>query len=656
MKKLIPVLALLATVAIYFPGLGGELVFDDRANLAPVFSWHAGETSWQQVVFENGAGPLGRPLSMASFLANAALTGDSPLGMKAGNLLLHLATGMLLLLLLRGLAARDRRLNNHESWLPLVLTAAWLLHPLMVGTVLYVVQRMAILSALFIIATMLAYLHGRTRIEQGRTTSGTLWLFLGVPTLVALAAFSKENGLLAPLLCGVIEWAYFAPRQGAFRPRQVRLFLVAFVAMPVLAALAILALKPELYFAGYANRSFGPADRLLTQSRVLFDYAGKTFLPAGPNFSIFRDDYSLSSDLFSPPTTAFAILGWMLLVGAAMKLRRSIPGFSAGIGIFLVGHLMESSIFPLLIYFEHRNYLPAIGLLWATAALLAAAAPRVSRYMDHPKPVLFGGIAAILIVLAGATYSRSHVWSSNEKLVRQSLRAYPDSRHARMEIQRIELAKMFPNFGEVRAHSEHLTALEKTSTQAIGLVGLIRLDCILEQRADPDRIEALFQLAPEAFEADLYRSLEMLANTVNRVSCENMTPPKLAKGLIRLVENSELPDHVSLVWRTRFLAARLFYEAESPEKALEQAEHAFEASDRDPAVGMMIVGLRINLGRIKYASDLLEKLKALIPESDSQGQQLIDAYEAAINQSLLEDFRPSPNTWLNLQPEADNEQ
>jgi len=656
MKKFIPMLALLATVAVYLPGLGGEFVFDDRANLAPVFSWHAGETSWQHLVFENGAGPLGRPLSMASFLANAALTGESIRGMKAGNLLLHLTTGMLLFLLLRRLAARDRRLSKHESWLPLVLTAVWLLHPLMVGTVLYVVQRMAILSALFMIATMLVYLHGRTRIDQGRTTSGALWLFLGVPILTTLAALSKENGLLAPLLCGVLEWAYFAPRQGASRPRQVRLFLAAFIAVPISAALALLVLKPEFYFAGYANRPFGPIERLLTQSRVLFDYAGKIFLPAGPGLSIFRDDYSVSNSLFGPPTTAFAILGWMLLVGAAIKLRQRIPGFSVGVGIFLVGHLMESSIFPLLIYFEHRNYLPAIGLLWAAAALIAAAAPWISGYMDHPRPVLFGGIAAILIVLAGATYSRSHVWSSNEKLVRQSLRAYPDSRHARMEIQKIEMAKITPDFAEVRAHSQHLTTLQKPSTRAIGLAGHIQLDCILEQQVDPARVESLFELAPDSIEADLYRSLEMLANTVNRLSCENMNPPELAEGFIRLVENSGLPDDLNLVWRIRFLAARLFYEAGNPEKALEQAEHAFEASHQNPAVGMMVVGLKINLGHFDSASDLLEEVKTLIPESDRQGQQLIEGYEAAINQRLLEDFRPSPNTWLNLQPEADNEQ
>ena len=656
MTKLLLFPLLLITAAVYLPGLNGELIFDDHANLEPIRLWLAGDISWQQVVFGNASGPLGRPISMASFVANAAISGDSALGLKVGNLILHLLCGTLLFYFLTALTPRDRNLASHIKWAPLIVTAAWLLHPLMVGTVLYVVQRMAILSALFMLAALLTYVYGRKRIEKGSISSGSIWIFIGVPAFSLLATLSKENGLLAPLLCGVIEWAYFIPRAGSHRPVPARIFLGAFVVLPVAAALLLLVMQPGFYLDSYANRPFGPVERLLTQSRVLFDYAGKIFLPAGPGLSIFRDDYSVSTGLFSPPTTAFAIAGWLLIVGAAIKLRRSIPGFSAGIGIFLVGHLMESSIFPLLIYFEHRNYLPAVGLLWAAAALIAPAAPRISEYMDHPRPVLFGGIAAILIVLAGATYSRSHVWSSNEKLVRQSLRAYPDSRHARMELQRIEMAKTTPDFAEVRAHSQHLTMLERPSTRAIGLAGLIRLDCILEQRADPDRTEALFQLAPEAFEADLYRSLEMLVNTVNRISCENMTPPELAEGLIRLVENSGFPDGLYLVWRIRFLAARLFYEAGNPERALKHAERAFEASDRDPAVGMMVVGLRINLGRFDSASDLLEDVKALIPKSDRQGQQLIDTYEAAINQRLLEDFRPGPNTPINFQLETDDEQ
>ena len=303
---------MLVALLAYWPGLSGALIFDDLANLEPLRLWLADEVSWQHVLFGNESGPLGRPLSMASFLANVSITGDSVWWLKFGNLALHLITGGVLFAFFSALAPRDPQLRQYAYWVPGVLAALWLLHPFMVGTVQYVVQRMAILSALFMIATILAYLHGRTRIEQGRTASGMLWLFLGVPILTALAALSKENGLLAPLLCGVLEWAYFAPRTGASRPRQVQLFLAAFIAAPLLAALTLLILNPEFYFAGYANRPFGPIERVLTQSRILFDYLGNIVLPNANDFSLFKDNYKVSTGVFSPPTTGLAIVAWLM--------------------------------------------------------------------------------------------------------------------------------------------------------------------------------------------------------------------------------------------------------------------------------------------------------------------------------------------------------
>ena len=77
--KRLAVLAALVLVAVvaYLPGLSGELIFDDRANLEPVRLWIEDQTEWQQVVFDNQSGPLGRPVSMASFVINAAISGDS---------------------------------------------------------------------------------------------------------------------------------------------------------------------------------------------------------------------------------------------------------------------------------------------------------------------------------------------------------------------------------------------------------------------------------------------------------------------------------------------------------------------------------------------------------------------------------------------------
>ena len=653
LKFLSSVLVILIAILAYWPGLGGELILDDRANLEPLRLWLAGEISWQQVVFGNGSGPLGRPLSMASFLANVSLTGDSVWWLKFGNLALHLLTGGVLYAFLSRLALRDPQLRQYAYWVPGVAAALWLLHPFMVGTVLYVVQRMAILSALFMIATMLAYLHGRTRIEQGRTTSGTLWLFLGVPILTALAALSKENGLLAPLLCGVLEWAYFTPRTGASRPRQVRLFLAGFVAVPLLAALALLVLKPEFYFAGYANRPFGPIERILTQSRILFDYLGSIVLPNGTNFSLLKDDYKVSTGLFSPPTTGLAILAWLMILALAIKVRRAVPGFSAGVGIFVVGHLMESTIFPLLLYFEHRNYLPAIGVVWSAAAVIAWLYPRIASVMDNPREILGGALILLFVALTAATYARSTVWQSAERLALQSLQSSGDSRHVRMELARIALAKPVPDVQAARTHARHLTTLERSSTRLIGHLMQLVVDCQHSQVADPKTVGKAFAITPDTMEADLFHAIDVLTNVTSRLECKNLRPEALASYLADLADTSSLPENYKLIWRIRFNSSKLFYQSGNLPSAHEQAAQAWRASN-DNSVGMMLVGLEINRRQFDSASALLKELKVLIPTSDRKGQHLIDTYEAAINQRLLEDFRPGPSTLLNLEPETDH--
>ena len=63
-----------------------------------------------------------------------------------------------------------------------------------------------------------------------------------------------------------------------------------------------------------------------------------------------------------------------------------------GILFFLAGHALESSIFPLEIYFEHRNYLPAVGL----ALALVSGLMQLERTMlQTPARLLLVGLVVI---------------------------------------------------------------------------------------------------------------------------------------------------------------------------------------------------------------------------------------------------------------------
>lgn len=627
MKIVLLLLALLLlAVGVYLPGLSGDFMFDDLANLAPVEKWAAGELAWREVVFTNHSGPLGRSFSMLSFLANVAVLDTSAWSLKLGNLLIHLVVGVLLFLFIRMLASRDSHFAPHGQWLALALTALWLLHPMMVSTVLYVVQRMAMLSALFILAAMLAYLYGRVRIEAGNRRSGTLWLFIAVPLLTTLAALSKENGLLAPLLCGVLEWVYFAPKQGRRRPWQARLFVAAGIAFPVVGAVLLFVVHPEFFLAGFDNRPFGPVERVMTQSRVLFDYIGGLLLPVGSSFSLFRDDYVVSQSLFTPWTTALAWLAWIVIAWMAVALRRSIPGFSAGVGIFIVGHGMESSIFPLLIYFEHRNYLPSIGLLIALASLFLVGGRWAAERMRSPRPIFVSATILILIVMAAATHARAWVWQSNELLARQSLEKYPDSRFMRMEMATIEMNKGPEGVPIAREHYRYLSDADRASSRFIGEIAQIAVDCFSDQKTKVTEIDHAFSIEVEAIESDVEKAIMSLADIIQSRNCKNLGPHQLGSKLSSWLDLSSLDPGVAPIWRLRYQIARLYLAAGQPERALKEANRAWTTGKAELPVGMLIAGLNVQLGNEVAAQKILDSLELRIPKTDRTGRMLLEEY------------------------------
>jgi len=193
----------LAALLVYLPGLSGPLFFDDKPALTAneLVKIDGGAfDEWRAAAFSSHSGLLRRPIAMLTFAANHALAGGfSPAALKAANLAIHFASAGLLyafsLLLLRALGLG--RTPAVQQLTALTAAGIWLLHPLHVSTVLYTVQRMAQLSTFFVLAGLLLFTRYRRRWAEVGATAGevlaaALWLLL----LTALAALSKENGIL----------------------------------------------------------------------------------------------------------------------------------------------------------------------------------------------------------------------------------------------------------------------------------------------------------------------------------------------------------------------------------------------------------------------------------------------------------------------------
>jgi len=623
-RLLLPLLITLAAL-VYLPGLSGEFIFDDTGNFENLQRWADGRIGWQPVVLDHPAGPLGRPLAMATFLASTAVSGVDPFAFKLTNLLLHLVTGLVVFLVVQRLARREPALARRAEIAAIAITAIWLLHPMMVSTVLYAVQRMAILAALFMLLAILAYLHGRTLLDDGHTRRGTLWIFAGVPILTALGALSKENALLAPLICAMIELTlYPAPISG--RPKVVRLFLVFGGLLPVIAALVLFIVKPGFFLDGFENRPFTLLERLMTQGRVLFDYTGQLLLPRGPQMSLFRDDYVVSTGLFQPWTTMLAWIGWTTIVGVAWYVRRTIPGFTAGIAIFLIGHAMESSIFALLIYFEHRNYFPAAGLFFAIASVLAYAYSTLQPTSPNMPKVFYAAIIGILVLLSGATFSRSTVWSSNETLLAQSLDHYPDSRTTRMELAQIQMNESPPQLEAAQSHYGYLLQDDRSSTRIIGAAGLLASACYANQESGVKLLKEQADGPIKTIEADVLSALTGLSMIILNSPCRGVEAGELAAVLSSMLDRTYLGAESKAVWQLRFRAAQLYASVNMNDEAITQLELAMLADNWDPPVGLLMLDLQIEAGNIKYAERILESLRQRISPFDVEGQLILERY------------------------------
>jgi len=399
-----------ACILAYANGLGGDFLFDDFQNIVDNPALQAitrGTTDWLNVAFLTGSGVLRRPISMLSFGLNVTAFGMDPFAFKLVNLAIHLANGLLLYALFRRIVARLFVAEQEASAaraIALIACAAWLLHPLQVSSVLYVVQRMNQLATLFTLLGLLCYAEGRLCMLRGER--GLAAAIAGTCAFGLLGALSKENGALTVAYALLIEFTCFrfdaAPRER----RSLQAFFWLVVALPIALFTLYLALHPA--YLSYSRNGFTLSTRLLSEARVLCDYLVWIFVPLPAFMSMFHDDIKVSGGLFTPPTTALSIAFLIALVVVAWRLRRRFPALAFGVGWFLLGQSMESTIFPLELVFEHRNYLPMAGPLLAATCLLASASTA-----EGWKASGFAITSAIAIMLlTGATALRAADWGS----------------------------------------------------------------------------------------------------------------------------------------------------------------------------------------------------------------------------------------------------
>ncbi|HEY6941803.1 hypothetical protein [Dokdonella sp.] len=433
--------ALVATCLVYAPGLTGGWFFDDFPNIVrnpDVQPSRFGLSELAGAALSSPASDLKRPLASLSFMVDAALFGLEPLGWKLTNLVLHLANGWLVFLLARALleacALRARAIADAGRVAALV-AAGWLLLPINLTAVLYVVQRMESLANLFVLLGLLGYVRGRLRM---RSSSGDGFGACVASLLGATAAgmLAKETAILLPLYAAIVEAVLFRFGDESRRDTRVLALFGTVLVLPGLVGAAMLV--PWLANdATWASRDFTLATRLLSEARIVAGYVGWTLLPLPRSLSFYHDDFVVSASLFSPWTTAASLLALAAMAATAWYLRERRPLASIGIGLFIGCHLLTGTVLPLELVYEHRNYFASFGLLLAVVPALAAPA----RMWPRAGQVLLG---ALLLGWSALTLATAYAWGDPLRLSAELAARAPDSPRAQ-----------FGHGRELLAHSDY---------------------------------------------------------------------------------------------------------------------------------------------------------------------------------------------------------
>lgn len=423
---LLPILLLVFIFVLFKPGVTGPFLLDDPIHFQKL-AGSDGEIDTAAEVLElvtSGSSATGRPLSFLSLLIDDNAWPAPPREFKLTNVLLHMLNAILVFWLCYRLLILLTRYSDREAiWLGVAVALFWAVSPIQVSSVFMTIQRMTLLAGTMSLLALIVLTFAWSSDSRLRATM-----------LIILAGIVASIGLLFKETA--ISIVFFAACIGFllknFSGNHPHLYRLA-----ILSSLSVLLILVLYYMLNsvrmeelYAKRAFTMGERLLTEGRIVVDYLGQIFFPRMSETGAFHDDYAVSENLFKPIST---IICWGMLLGSLVigfLLRNKVPLFFFGLFWFLSGHILESTFLPLELYFEHRNYIPSLGL-WFAFVL------GVYHFLSIKQTALV--VAPYLMLLGIMTYGSTTTWGNPGVLFHVWMQENPGSLRARIEVVRYEL-------------------------------------------------------------------------------------------------------------------------------------------------------------------------------------------------------------------------
>jgi len=408
-QRFLPLLLIVAGVLVYAPSLGGPFIFDDShavtdnqriRELWPIDRFLRGEI---------------RPVVEITFAINYALGKLDPIGYHLVNIFIHVAAGLTLFGLIRRTLRLPSMAPRWADRATLVATAVallWVVHPLNTQAVSYIVQRAESLMGLFYLLTLYLFVVGAT---SGRGRWG--WWALCLLSFL-IGAFTKEVIATAPLMVLLYDWVFLKrPRESEQSPDLVAagesaaatrglaingsrwvMHLALWGALVAVVILAMTGARGATFTKEHSSVGAALTEILSswryfrTQAGVALHYLRLAVWPEPLMLDYGWRPADRPLD-YLPQIAVMSLLGLASVVGVVL---RKWWGYF-GIWFFVVLGPTSSFVPILDLAFEHRMYVPLVGIVVLVVLAVARLLDRAPRPTRHVVGLALCAAAAVLL-------------------------------------------------------------------------------------------------------------------------------------------------------------------------------------------------------------------------------------------------------------------
>jgi len=374
-----------------------------------------------------------RPVANFSFALNYYFHQYGLFGYHFTNIIIHIITGILIFFLFKSTLIINEKYSparfgdtDQPFIVPLLSALIWLVHPINTQSVTYVVQRMTSLATMFYLLSLLFYVTARNHQvrqheknpEEPDKSPIVIWLcYTGsfVSGICALA--SKEISATLPFFVLLYEWFFFQNFRNIWSHKQIRKIFILVILTGLVISIFIGVSVMDKILSLYDHQDFNLFQRVLSELRIVIYYISLFIFPHPWRLNL-DHDVPLSFSLTAPVTTLLAGISIVLIICFIFRTikRHRLVAFAI---LWYFGNLViESSIIPLALIFEHRTYLPFVMVALATVYLIFE--------MIKPKwiPIFF--LVCIICLFSFWSHQRNIIWQNELSLWNDCVKKSPN--------------------------------------------------------------------------------------------------------------------------------------------------------------------------------------------------------------------------------------